>query len=504
MAEDRIISNKSDLVAIADTIRSKLETTDKYYVSELAPVIDNELVKLPMLNNEGSSSDLLTGKELIDKNGNKVIGTIPIKSAETIVPSTTDKTIEAGVYLNEPQTIKGDVNLVPDNIRAGVSIFDVTGTADVNSDGGTETTSVSPKDINFYDYEGTLLHSYTIAEAQELTKLPDLPSHKGLVCQGWNWTLEQIIAENSKVNVGAMYTTDDGKTRIYIHLEEGRLSPMVGLCVNGTATVDWGDGSEVSTLTGTSTTTVVFTSNHTYASAGDYVVTLDIDGEAGIKGSSRCALIYHSSSGNTINYAYNNVIKKIEIGDNIISISDYSFWYCYSLSTISIPCTALINDGSRIFSECYSLKFVTIPAGSTYLAPYMFDYCYSLSTVSLPPSLITIKDYYQFEYCKALSQVTIPKSVESNSLYSTFRYCYSLLYTNIPPSVTKVDYYTFQYCYGATCFDFSNHTSVPTLANTKVFEGIPSDCKILVPSSLLSKWKSATNWSTYASYMVGV
>lgn len=37
-----------------------------------------------------------------------------------------------------------------------------------------------------------------------------------------------------------------------------------------------------------------------------------------------------------------------------------------------------------------------------------------------------------------------------------------------------------------------------------LFTGIQSDCQILVPSSLYSKWKSATNWLTYASYMVAV
>ena len=503
MAEDRIISNKSDLVAIADTIRSKLGITDEYYVSEFASTIDNELVKLPTLNNEGLNSDLLTGKELIDKDGNKVIGTIPIKSAETIVPSTADKTIEAGVYLNEPQTIKGDVNLVPDNIRAGVSIFDVTGTADVNSDGGTETTSVSPKDINFYDYDGTLLHSYTIAEAQELTKLPDLPSHKGLVCQGWNWTLEQIIAENSKVNVGAMYTTDDGKTRIYIHLEEGRLSPMLGLCVNGTATVDWGDGSEVSTLTGTSTTTLVYTSNHKYASAGDYVITLDIDGEASIKGDSNGSrLLVNSSSFTTSDRAYMSKITKVNIGNNI-TIGEYSFYYCYSLQSITIPLTATMN-GKWIFYYCYSLRCCVISNNISGTLSRTFQDCRSLLILSIPFGVTVISSYF-CSGCYTIQTVTIPSSVNSfDNSYYQFRDCSSLSNIKIPSSITTITTNVFLGCYGMAYYDFSDYTSVPTLTYTDAFTGIPSDCKILVPSALLNKWKSATNWSTYAKYMVGV
>jgi hypothetical protein len=51
-------------------------------------------------------------------------------------------------------------------------------------------------------------------------------------------------------------------------------------------------------------------------------------------------------------------------------------------------------------------------------------------------------------------------------------------------------------------YDFSNHTSVPTLANTNAFTNIPSDCKIIVPDNLYDTWKTATNWSTYTSNII--
>lgn len=51
------------------------------------------------------------------------------KGAETITPGTSNKTIGAPVYLTGTQTIKGDANLVPENIKSGVSIFGVTGNA---------------------------------------------------------------------------------------------------------------------------------------------------------------------------------------------------------------------------------------------------------------------------------------------------------------------------------------------------------------------------------------
>lgn len=53
---------------------------------------------------------------------------LTVQAAQTITPGTSDKTIAAGKYLTGTQTIKGDSNLVPENIKKDVSIFGVTGT----------------------------------------------------------------------------------------------------------------------------------------------------------------------------------------------------------------------------------------------------------------------------------------------------------------------------------------------------------------------------------------
>lgn len=50
------------------------------------------------------------------------------KAAATYTPGTSDQTISANQYLTGIQTIKGDANLVAENIASGVSIFGVTGT----------------------------------------------------------------------------------------------------------------------------------------------------------------------------------------------------------------------------------------------------------------------------------------------------------------------------------------------------------------------------------------
>lgn len=75
-----------------------------------------------------AAGEILTGKTAY-VNGNKVTGTIASKGAQTYTPGTSNQTIANGQYLIGDQTIKGDANLVAENIKQGVSIFGVTGTS---------------------------------------------------------------------------------------------------------------------------------------------------------------------------------------------------------------------------------------------------------------------------------------------------------------------------------------------------------------------------------------
>lgn len=74
-----------------------------------------------------TAADILTGKTAY-VNGEKLTGTIPEYGAHTYTPTTENQYLEAGCYITGVQCIKGDANLLPGNIRKGVSIFDVAGT----------------------------------------------------------------------------------------------------------------------------------------------------------------------------------------------------------------------------------------------------------------------------------------------------------------------------------------------------------------------------------------
>ena len=275
---------------------------------------------------------------------------------------------------------------------------------------------VQSKDVNFIDYDGTVLHSYTVAEAAALTALPPLPSHDGLICQGWNWTLADIKALGRAVTVGAMYITDDGKTRIYIHLEEGRTSPMLGCCPNGTVTVDWGDGTRPDTLTGTSVSTVKWTPTHEYSAAGDYVIKLSVVGRVGLAGNSSSNqysyLLRYSSGADTRNRVYQNAIQKVEIGGSVTSIGGYAFYNCYSLSSITIP-DNVTSIGNYAFYNCYSLSSITIPDSVTSIGDYAFYNCYGVRYYDFTrhTAVPTLSGTHAFKNIVADCEIRVPAAL---------------------------------------------------------------------------------------------
>ena len=90
--------------------------------------------------------------------------------------------------------------------------------------------SVEKKDVNFYDWEGTLLFGYSVEEVQAMASLPapdtspnyQTVDHDILVFQEWNWNLTNIKTwvrnhSNQSLGVGAIYTTTDGQDHGYFN-----------------------------------------------------------------------------------------------------------------------------------------------------------------------------------------------------------------------------------------------------------------------------------------------
>lgn len=395
-----------------------------------------------------------------------------------------------------------DATATADKILSGYTAYangvKLTGTASGGSGSATK------KQINFIDYDGTILYSYSKTEWQSVTALPSNPSHTGLTAQGWNWTKAQIDAQltavpNGDVWVGQMYITNDGKTRIYIRLEDGRVHPYLGICPNGTVVVDWGDNSETATLTGTSLTTVQH-ADHVYASDGDYVITLTVSsGSFAFFGVSNTSHILKKDTSTTANIhkVYTNAVQKVELGQNV-KIGNFAFTFCQSLASITIP-SGITSVGINAFQNCSSLTSIVIPSEMTSIGNASFYNCNSLARVTIPSGITAIGDN-TFNGCYSLASIVIPSGVTSIGTYAFFN-CYSLAIVTVPNGVTSINNNAFNSCYGVAEYHIKP-TTPPTLGTT-VFSNIQSDCVIYVPSAKLTDYKGASNWSTYASYMQG-
>ena len=403
--------------------------------------------------------------------------------------------------------------------------------------GGGAPVSVAPKDVNFYDYDGTLLFAYTVAQANALSALPTATAHTGLTFQEWNYTLAHVNATTRSIDVGATYVTDDGKTRLYIHIDNtGRATvPLYwSQTVTNGVTIDWGDESALETASGTGNKNA----SHTYAAIGDYTISL--------YPASGCTLELGNGYNTTVviggsNIGYSNILYKAEFGIRVNLSNAWAFYKCYSLSSVSL--SSSITSMISTFSNCGSLRFISIPRSVTSIGNY--DYCYSLVGTALPDTLtgiggtcfsccyslrnliipdgVTTIANYAFEYCMSIQNIVLPNSLTSLGP-GAFTRCFSARSISIGSSLTTIDSSTFSYttfskitvpsnvttinnsAFNSCTFAKEYHflsTTPPTLGGSSVFTGIPSDCIIYVPMASVDAYKAASYWSTHASKIVG-
>jgi len=210
-------------------------------------------------------------------------------------------------------------------------------------------------------------------------------------------------------------------------------------------------------------------------------------------------------------------LTRCVLGFGVSEIKDSTFQGCSSLSNITIP-NNITKIGEEVFSGCAGLKNVTIPNSITSIGNSAFENCTGLIGITLSTALTTIASS-TFSGCTKLNNVTIPANVTSIGT-SAFSDCSSLTSITIPDSVTSIGSNAFKGCSGLTSIilpenitsigssAFANCStlvsvtchplSVPTLG-ASVFASNASGRKIYVHLSSLNAYKTATNWSSYAS-----
>ena len=191
-------------------------------------------------------------------------------------------------------------------------------------------------------------------------------------------------------------------------------------------------------------------------------------------------------------------LTSITIPNSVTSIGDYAFSDCFSLTTpvYNAHCFAylptsfkgayVIPEGIKqiaggAFSDCSSLTSITIPNSVTSIGNSAFERCSSLTSIVIPNNVTSIGDY-AFYLCSSLTSVTIGNSVTSIG-DAAFYYCTSLTSITIPNSVTSIARGAFYDCSSLTSITIPN--SVTSIGN-KAFFRCSSLTSIVIPNNVTS------------------
>ena len=85
---------------------------------------------------------------------------------------------------------------------------------------------------------------------------------------------------------------------------------------------------------------------------------------------------------------------------SVTSIGDSAFYYCSSLTSITIP-NSVTSIGDGAFWDCSSLTSITIPESVTSIGDSAFYYCFSLTSITIPNSVASIGEG-AFRKCSSL------------------------------------------------------------------------------------------------------
>lgn len=219
-------------------------------------------------------------------------------------------------------------------------------------------------------------------------------------------------------------------------------------------------------------------------------------------------------------------LREIKIPSTVTSIQSNCFSYCYNLKELNYP-SGLTTLGNYALQGLSGIKSITIPSNITTLKASFFSGCYSLSSIKFSSAITSMSGTSIFNNCNSLRfKFTIPNGTTAIE-NSTFYNCYNLTSVTIPSGVTSIGNTAFYQCFSLTnitipstvatingqafssCYNLREYhflpTSPPTLVNTNAFAYIHSATVIYVPRSenqtVLNAYKTAQNWSTYASYI---
>ncbi len=198
-------------------------------------------------------------------------------------------------------------------------------------------------------------------------------------------------------------------------------------------------------------------------------------------------------------------LTTVNLSTGVTLIDEEAFSYCSSLKTIVLPNSlqalgnkafsqsglteiiipqSLTTTGETVFYNCTSLTEATLNCAT--VPPRFFSECTSLKTVTLTNNVESIGEA-AFEGCTALATVNTTDSLISVGPYA-FNGCKSLIDIRFEESVTDFGYYCFKDCKGLLTFAFTDTVKI-------IPEGMFFGCTSLSQISLGANIESIGNYA---------
>lgn len=165
------------------------------------------------------------------------------------------------------------------------------------------------------------------------------------------------------------------------------------------------------------------------------------------------------------------------INNRVTYLKDRTFYKLTGMTSATF--NSVTNLGMYIFESCTSLQSISIP-NATYLGTALLRGCSNLTHADF--SNATNCGSYVFHNCTSLTHVELPKLARMQPNF-------------------------FNNCSALTTLILGKTDTICTLDNINAFSGSGVESGtgyIYVPDSLVDSYKSATNWSTYASQIKGL
>ena len=384
------------------------------------------------------------------------------------------------------------------------------------------TSVLKEKDVNFYDYDGTLLYSYTKAEALALTSLPIAPNRTGenLKNEGWNMSVADITERINKgmfyVSVGCLYHTVDGKTHIIANPDEAR--PIIYIRLYGTAAndtkINWGDGSS-ETSVATSITQYTHTYSQQYYNKDVDITITSTNGRHFFGGSitdytavesrkNKIKKIFLSAKSRIAGAEiFSNLceLETITLHSNILQhnkvVNQYTYWFdgCSSLIHLNVPNVVV---GRGILRYCTNIKRASIPKLQS--GYYAFLGCFSLDKCEVlfakGTSTTNNTNSTQMYNTTPVKRAYIDEMVTNTS--SIFNACRSLEKAILPSTCTTINNNIFNSCIRLQSV-YIKATTPPLLDSALTAPN--TFYKIYVPRASYNDYITASNWADIASHI---